>query len=341
MESVKLVLNMCQFVQSGFMVDHKYASRLTMMIDKILDEIETHIDPFALCSLRQNATLNLERNHSGTLHYVLSGEGMLQLDRGHRIKLTEGMLVLVPSGQQHTLRGGKRRCTDLPQCSPLELHLAHLPTGDLPRQDTNLFLLCAYVDIALRGFHNVLYGVTKPIVFDTRTDHISSVLMPLVISELSAPRFGGKSTVRSLLWVAFIQLLRSAALEAGSELRQELRILKEPRLLPAVQAVLEDPKSAHTVESLAELAVMSRSAFAGKFQAAYGVGPMEFLRQHRVESAARLLGNPTISVKRAAHEVGFGSRNAFSRAFRSVMGCSPQAFRRRKPDALEQPADAD
>lgn len=311
-----------------------------MMIDRILDDIETRVEPFALCSLRQNATLDLERNHSGTLHYVMGGEGEIQFAQGRRVKLSEGMLVLMPSGKQHVLRGGNKRCTDLPQCFPLELHLAHLPPTNMPGQDTNLVLLCAYVDIALRGFHNVLYGIMKPIVFDTRKDATTAVLMPLLIHELSSPRVGGKSTIRSLIWVAFIQLLR-AALEEETDNVQDLRILKEPRLLPAVQAILADPRSAHTVESLATLSAMSRSAFAARFRDTYGVGPMEFLRQHRVESAAKLLGNPSVSVEGAAHEVGFGSRSAFSRAFRAVMGCTPQEYRNKISESGDQPTHAD
>lgn len=232
------------------------------------------------------------------------------------------MLVLVPSGKQHVWRGGDKRCTDLPQCFPLESHLAHLPAPDVPKKDTNLVLLCAYVDIALRGFHNVLYGIMKPIAFDTRNDPTTAVLMPLLIRELSSPRVGGKSTIRSLVWIAFIQLLR-AALEQKTDGAQDLRILKEPRLLPAIQTLLADLRSAHSVEPLATLSAMSRSVLAARFREIYGIGPMEFLRRHRVESAAKLLRNPSVSVEGAAYEVGFGSRSAFSRAFQGRDGVHP------------------
>lgn len=319
---------MCPIVQMGFLRCQTCAIIDSLMIDSILDDIEIRIEPFALCSFTHNSILDLERNNSGTIHYVLGGDGEIELGREHRLKLTEGMLILVPSGKQHVLRGGSKMCSDFPECFPLQLHLAHLPIADLSTRDSNLVLLCAYVDIALLGFHNVLYGVTEPITFDTRKDPVTSVLLPLLMRELTAPRPGGKATVRSLIWIAFIQLLR-ASLEPKSTFSRELRILSEPRLLPAVQALLAESASAHTVQSLASRAAMSRSAFAARFRHVYGVGPMEFLRQHRVESAAKLLANPSMSVSRIAYEVGFLSRSAFSRAFKSVMHCSPQEYKNR------------
>ena len=81
---------------------------------------------------------------------------------------------------------------------------------------------------------------------------------------------------------------------------------------------------------LAERAGMSRSAFADRFSEGFGKGPMEFLRDIRLNHAARLLeqtGLPTASI---AGRVGFESRSYFSRAFKARYGEPPETYRRKE-----------
>lgn len=83
----------------------------------------------------------------------------------------------------------------------------------------------------------------------------------------------------------------------------------------------------HTVESLAEIARMSRSSFAGRFSTAYGHGPMELLWKLHMQLASNLLIENDLPVKRIAQLAGFTSRSAFSRTFKSSVGRSPQSYR--------------
>ena len=54
----------------------------------------------------------------------------------------------------------------------------------------------------------------------------------------------------------------------------------------------------------------------------------DYLRRRRVEVAAmRLAAQPRTTVLNIALSVGFGSAEAFARAFRSRFGCSPTAWR--------------
>jgi methylphosphotriester-DNA--protein-cysteine methyltransferase len=49
-----------------------------------------------------------------------------------------------------------------------------------------------------------------------------------------------------------------------------------------LSAILERPEQAHTLDSLAATAAMSRSAFAAEFVACFGRTPIAFLRLSRV-----------------------------------------------------------
>ena len=85
---------------------------------------------------------------------------------------------------------------------------------------------------------------------------------------------------------------------------------------------------AWTVEQLAALAVMSRSAFYARFTALVGAAPMEYLLGWRMERARRMLRDEEEGVAAVAGKVGYGSASAFSVAFRRYVGESPGRYAR-------------
>jgi AraC family transcriptional regulator len=82
------------------------------------------------------------------------------------------------------------------------------------------------------------------------------------------------------------------------------------------------------LSTLAEVAHFSPFHFHRLFSAWMGETLGAYLRRRRVEVAAmRLAAQPRSPVTNVALSVGFGSAEAFSRAFRSRFGCSPTAWR--------------
>lgn len=58
-----------------------------------------------------------------------------------------------------------------------------------------------------------------------------------------------------------------------------------------------------------------------------GVSFQQILAEHRLDVATGLLAQPALPIKEIAFVLGFGSQDAFSRAFRRRTGVSPTAFR--------------
>ena len=80
--------------------------------------------------------------------------------------------------------------------------------------------------------------------------------------------------------------------------------------------------------TLAEVAHFSSFHFHRLFAAWMGETLGEYLRRRRVEVAAmRLAAQPRITVLSVELSVGFGSAEAFTRAFNSRFRCSPTAWR--------------
>ncbi|MFE9107714.1 helix-turn-helix transcriptional regulator [Actinomadura geliboluensis] len=94
-----------------------------------------------------------------------------------------------------------------------------------------------------------------------------------------------------------------------------------------VAAVAARPAEPWTVEGMARLVHLSRSALGERFRRALGRGPAEVLREIRMREARRLLADPSRPVEYIASAVGYGSSAAFSRAFSSHHGVAPQAWR--------------
>ena len=87
------------------------------------------------------------------------------------------------------------------------------------------------------------------------------------------------------------------------------------------------PGAAHTVQSLAYSASLSRSAFMARFSEIFGRSPMAILRDLRMRQAALDLTTTTTPVDVVAHNAGYESRSSFVRAFRKAYNVDPSEYR--------------
>ncbi|HEV7609507.1 MAG TPA: AraC family transcriptional regulator [Steroidobacteraceae bacterium] len=94
------------------------------------------------------------------------------------------------------------------------------------------------------------------------------------------------------------------------------------------------------LETLAGVAHFSPFHFHRLFGALMGEPLGDYLRRRRLELAAvRLRAQHRVPVLDVALGVGFGSAEAFTRAFRTRFGCSPTQWRKRKPGQVPRKAD--
>jgi AraC-like DNA-binding protein len=78
---------------------------------------------------------------------------------------------------------------------------------------------------------------------------------------------------------------------------------------------------------VARCADMGLSLFKERFRAAYGLSPMAYRRQCRIEEAARRLERTDDSVAHIAAQVGYRNPSKFAAAFAEVIGQAPSAYR--------------
>jgi AraC family transcriptional regulator len=81
------------------------------------------------------------------------------------------------------------------------------------------------------------------------------------------------------------------------------------------------------LDTLAEIACLSRFHWSRIYQAMTGESPVETVRRLRLERAARELANGETDLHRLAVRSGYASQSAFTRAFAAAYGKPPAAFR--------------
>lgn len=150
----------------------------------------------------------------------------------------------------------------------------------------------------------------------------------LLAAEAGSERIGSSTVVSRLGEILFISAIRSHLAERGAAGGTGwLGALADRRIGAAMRALHAEVGRDWTVETLAELSGMSRSAFAVRFKEIVGTTPMEYLAQWRMYRAGVMLRRERKALGEVAALVGYRSEAAFNRAFKKASGMTPGAFR--------------
>lgn len=84
-----------------------------------------------------------------------------------------------------------------------------------------------------------------------------------------------------------------------------------------------------TLESLAQLVHLNKYYVIHAFKSAYGVSPMSYLGQKRINTSKELLSGSDYSIAEVARLAGFSSQSYFSQSFLKSCGLSAGAYRKK------------
>lgn len=186
---------------------------------------------------------------------------------------------------------------------------------------------CATLDFDGGATHPLVRALPSVIVLPL--DEVASLgpALDLLFSEVDNVRCGHPILADRLFEVVLIQLLRWM-LDNPSHLSPTQSLLSglaDERLAAALVAVHEAPGEPWTLQTMARVAAMSRSAFASRFKEVIGQTPVDYLTEWRLTIAQENL-RAGMSVSTIAAELGYASASAFSRAFAQRIGHSPRAW---------------
>lgn len=234
---------------------------------------------------------------SGQLHLVRSGTVDFVHDDGGTLYITEPSLLFYPRGDNHTLQ---------------------------VRPGHSANLLCAHITFQ-DGLNNPLTRVLPSclVIPLSEIDGLRSTL-DLLFDEAGKNGPGSDMIVDRLCDVLMIQVIRrefdSGRLSVGL-----LAGLSDRQLSLALAVIHERPHEPWSLQSLAQVACMSRAAFTERFRDVMGVPPGEYLTRWRIGVGTRLL-REGMPVKQVSSRTGYTSPSTFTRAFTTMMGASPREW---------------
>ena len=152
----------------------------------------------------------------------------------------------------------------------------------------------------------------------------SSARVEHIFSELYAVPAGirrGYFKVKVLELLLFLSALDVAHEKHGYTAAQ-VRLARAAR-----DTLLASTEDDVTISALAQELGASPSQLAASFRGVYGMTPAAFLRAQKMHSAAQLLRMSDRTVLDIAGQFGYDNASKFAKAFRSVIGVSPSAYR--------------
>ncbi len=300
-----------------------------MLIERLLSDLELTMRPFAVCEVATGWRLNLAKVDWVTVHFVVAGSGRLRAgaDSGVPVlALPRHTLALVPPSQVHQIEYGDPVEHEAAPSRPRqrEDELTAFEAG--PSDDVELRVVCGRLQARSTQGLGLFDHLRAPLVIDFSDTPEMVHVFERMLEEERRPSAASSVMISALMSEALILLFRRLSIGPEWPLPW-IEALEDPRIAEPLSLMLEHPERDHSVESLAEAAAMSRTAFAEAFREHYKQGPMGYLRETRLRRAAGLLRASDLTVDEVASRVGYASRSQFSRAFRARFGVTPTAYR--------------
>ncbi len=298
-----------------------------MLLEKLLNGLDVRIKNFALCKLSPGWRLSLPGPEDGALvHFVLEGDGqMVTLGESTVESFVRRTMVVVPTGVSHALQADNAPNQELRiGAGATTSEVVSLVAGD--EKDTVVVVACGQMLAGYGDSLDLFRGLRTPLMVDLSDSAQAATIFEEILRQQADRGPGHHALVDALMFQGLVLFFRRLC--EGEECPFPwLAALEDTRLARVLDHILDDPGRPHTVESLAEVAAMSRSAFAKAFVESFGESPKRFVNSVRMHQAQRILQHGDLGVQQLATRLGFSSRSHFSKAFSARYGASPSDYR--------------
>ena len=265
-------------------------------------------------------------------HIVAAGRCWVSLDDGARLEVSAGDVVVMPYADANSW--GSFEPADpvsimalLPPPPWLEFpNLRYGGEGD------ETFVVCGYLHGDAVLFDPVLRAL--PPLFVVRPPDgpaaawvRASVEYALAASEATPVGAAADNRLPELLFSEVLRLYLEQ--DGDAQLTGWLAALRDPIVGPALALLHTNPAHDWSIAELARAVPTSRTVLLQRFGELLGQPPIRYLTTWRLSLASGLLLTTALSVAQIAARVGYGSEEAFSRAFKRELGAAPAYWRAR------------
>ena len=272
-------------------------------------------------------------SQSAGFHIVKRGECFLQSPALNQpIRLESNDLVFIARGVEHSLVSAVGI-----QAQPLAEFLRSLPKPDIAAGAKDLAvttLVCGAYHFDVEPIHPFFNEIPEIVHFPSHlvsAQHPMHAALMLLSAELEQTHSqpGDTVVVKRLIDVMFCYILRQWMQNQAHSGATWMHAFYDENLRDSLIAIHENPAYPWSLQELAKISRLSRSAFAQRFKFFVNDTPINYLAKIRVQKAMKLLRKSEQSVQAIAEIVGYSTGFSLSKAFKRVCGISPQQYRQR------------
>lgn len=132
-------------------------------------------------------------------------------------------------------------------------------------------------------------------------------------------------------WLSRLIFLLAKNCPAAEKKPSEKTLRDGERIKTMLQYIQEHYGGELTLAKIAESASVSENECLRCFRSMIGSTPIQYVKQLRVQKAAKLLVSTNRKISDIGAECGFQEMSYFAKTFRELKGCTPGDFRKRNP----------
>jgi AraC-like DNA-binding protein len=302
-------------------------------LESLLASLEVNFVALTECLVGTGYSLELGGVNAPGIHYNLVGNGRAVVDDLDPIPLMPHTLVVLPPNSLFRIEvEGSNGFSGLLSVngrtknrSPDAVRRVTAGNGE-----ASLVLVCGYFRATYGACADLFSGLTEPIFEQFSAEDQVDAKLQAALTELLTQEIGSGAMSAALLKQVIVLLLRRSLVSMNAWV-ERLSVFGDPLVARAFAAMAMRPGDEHSLESLAHLACLSRSAFVARFTSTVGKSPMHVLRELRLRQAMHQLKASGLTIELIARNAGYASRSSFIKAFRKSYGMDPSEVRRSPP----------
>jgi AraC-like DNA-binding protein len=267
------------------------------------------------------------------LHFVREGLALFRCEPTDEfVRLGPGDAVMLPSGGTYELADDvSSSALDLVPLPSSTGRGCSLRAGGTGRATKLLCYRYRFRDASALALLQMLPSLVVVRASDEATG--LRVALDELARETLLDGVASEGIISRLAEVAYLNVLRHHFDTTDPQASGLLAAVADPHVGPALREVHAGLAEPWTVAKLAALVGLSRAAFSRVFTERTGDSPMHYVHRCRIQAAARMMIETTLSVAEVGRRVGYADQAAFARAFRRELGSSPRDYRNQHGDA--------
>lgn len=264
------------------------------VLSDLLDALRSHAYVELHATFCDRWQVDMGTEPMASFHVVSRGECWLHLPEGPPVALHPHDLVFVPRNSPHVVAHSVERPTrDTPVNRPAERVAGPSTT-----------LLCGRVEFEQDDWNPLIEALPAYIVLPIEQYGSTTLgsMSKALIAEAERGATGSRVVLDRLADVLFVEIVRLHVSKNNTS--SFLAAIEDPRIGEALSQFHAGVDRHWSIESLAGVSGMSRSAFAARFQDLVGIAPMQYVRRWRMQLGRRLLVTISQPIVKIAESCG-------------------------------------